>query len=163
MAALSKFEPFVFARFLLIFLFSIQMALHFHVVPTIALRIGVNLEPSIQVKKECSRKCESKYCGLAPFLRYGKYCGVLYSGCPGEAPCDGLDACCMKHDQCIQRKNNDYLNEECNQTFLNCVNAFKKSKAPTFHGNTCSVDEVVKVIDEVIEAAIIAGKLFPHN
>lgn len=41
---------------------------------------------------------------VPPFLRYGKYCGIMYSGCPGEQPCDGLDACCMKHDLCIQHK-----------------------------------------------------------
>lgn len=40
----------------------------------------------------------------APFLRYGKYCGILYSGCPGEPPCDALDACCMHHDNCVQAK-----------------------------------------------------------
>jgi hypothetical protein len=45
---------------------------------------------------------------VPPFLRYGKYCGLLYSGCPGEKPCDGLDACCMKHDACIQSKNSKY-------------------------------------------------------
>ncbi len=37
-----------------------------------------------------------------PFdLRYGKYCGIGYTGCPGAVPCDGLDRCCMVHDQCI--------------------------------------------------------------
>lgn len=35
-------------------------------------------------------------------MRYGKYCGVSYTGCPGEAPCDAIDACCMLHDQCVQ-------------------------------------------------------------
>jgi hypothetical protein len=38
----------------------------------------------------------------APLMRYGKYCGVSYTGCPGEDPCDALDACCMIHDACIQ-------------------------------------------------------------
>ncbi|KAM7477354.1 hypothetical protein LguiA_025567 [Lonicera macranthoides] len=42
---------------------------------------------------------------LPPFLRYGKYCGLLYGGCPGEKPCDGLDSCCMQHDACIAAKN----------------------------------------------------------
>ena len=45
---------------------------------------------------------------VPPLLRYGKYCGLLYSGCPGERPCDGLDACCMKHDQCVQAKNSEF-------------------------------------------------------
>lgn len=38
---------------------------------------------------------------VAPLLRYGKYCGILYSGCLGEKPCDALDACCMVHDHCV--------------------------------------------------------------
>jgi secretory phospholipase A2 len=38
----------------------------------------------------------------APLMRYGKYCGVSYTGCPGEAPCDALDACCAVHDACVQ-------------------------------------------------------------
>jgi secretory phospholipase A2 len=43
-------------------------------------------------------------CAAPPFLRYGKYCGILYSGCPSEPPCDALDACCMDHDNCVQAK-----------------------------------------------------------
>jgi hypothetical protein len=38
-------------------------------------------------------------------MRYGKYCGILYSGCPGEKPCDALDACCMIHDNCVADHN----------------------------------------------------------
>ena len=38
---------------------------------------------------------------VPPLLRYGKYCGIGYTGCPGEKPCDGLDACCQDHDACI--------------------------------------------------------------
>ncbi|PUZ45148.1 hypothetical protein GQ55_8G199100 [Panicum hallii var. hallii] len=51
---------------------------------------------------ECSRTCESEHCAAAPLMRYGKYCGVSYTGCPGEAPCDALDACCAVHDACVQ-------------------------------------------------------------
>jgi hypothetical protein len=37
-----------------------------------------------------------------PFeLRYGKYCGIGYTGCAGEAACDGIDSCCLAHDHCI--------------------------------------------------------------
>ena len=39
---------------------------------------------------------------VPPLLRYGKYCGILYSGCPGEKPCD---ACCMVHDHCVDTHN----------------------------------------------------------
>jgi hypothetical protein len=42
---------------------------------------------------------------VPPLLRYGKYCGILYSGCPGEKPCDALDACCMVHDHCVATHN----------------------------------------------------------
>jgi secretory phospholipase A2 len=41
-------------------------------------------------------------------MRYGKYCGVSYTGCPGEAPCDALDACCMLHDACVQATDSTY-------------------------------------------------------
>lgn len=44
-----------------------------------------------------------------PFLRYGKYCGLLYTGCPGEQPCDRLDTCCMHHDQCISNMGSKFF------------------------------------------------------
>ncbi|KAF3453510.1 hypothetical protein FNV43_RR03950 [Rhamnella rubrinervis] len=96
---------------------------------------------------------------VPPFLRYGKYCGLLYSGCPGEIPCDGLDACCMKHDACVQSKNNDYLSQECSQNFINCMENFRNSKGRTFKGNKCEVDEVIGVINVVMEAALLAGRV----
>jgi hypothetical protein len=37
-------------------------------------------------------------------IRYGKYCGVGWSGCDGEEPCDDLDACCRDHDHCVDKK-----------------------------------------------------------
>ncbi|KAG6740022.1 hypothetical protein POTOM_057656 [Populus tomentosa] len=124
-----------------------------------ALNIGVqSTDSAISLSKECSRKCESEFCSVPPFLRYGKYCGLLYSGCPGEKPCDGLDACCMKHDACVQAKNNDYLSQECSQNFINCMNNFRNSGAHTFKGNKCQADEVIDVISVVMEAALLAGR-----
>ncbi|KAJ8567842.1 hypothetical protein K7X08_020564 [Anisodus acutangulus] len=125
-----------------------------------ALNIGIETNAGISLENECSRTCESKFCAVPPFLRYGKYCGILYSGCPGEQPCDGLDACCMKHDLCLQHKGNNYLNLECNQNFLECVAKFTKAGSPSFKENTCSVNTVVRVITDVIDAAIAAGKIF---
>lgn len=55
---------------------------------------------------------------VPPLLRYGKYCGLLYSGCPGERPCDGLDACCMKHDQCVSAKNSEFYTSYNMKTFF---------------------------------------------
>ncbi|XP_062093388.1 phospholipase A2-alpha [Humulus lupulus] len=124
-----------------------------------ALNIGVQaIDASVSVSKSCSRTCESDFCSVPPFLRYGKYCGLLYSGCPGEKPCDGLDACCMKHDACVQSKNNAYLSQECSQTFLNCMTSFKNSGGHTFKGNTCDAGEVIEVISVVMEAALLAGR-----
>ncbi|KMZ74002.1 Phospholipase A(2) [Zostera marina] len=118
---------------------------------------------SITVTIECSRKCESKNCGLPPILRYGKYCGLLYSGCPGEKPCDGLDACCMVHDACVRSTGDDYLSVSCNRNFLQCISVFKNSNRPSFLGNTCSVREVIDVVSDIIQTAIIAGRKMHHN
>ncbi|KAK4797976.1 hypothetical protein SAY86_030302 [Trapa natans] len=83
-------------------------ALRFSFTSVGALNVGIQAQNvAISLGKECSRKCESEFCSVPPFLRYGKYCGLLYSGCPGETPCDGLDACCMKHDACVQDNNSE--------------------------------------------------------
>lgn len=39
------------------------------------------------------------------------------------------------------------------------MNNFKNSKAPTFKGNTCDVDDVIEVIHVVMEAALLAGRV----
>ncbi|KAI4376402.1 hypothetical protein MLD38_014170 [Melastoma candidum] len=128
---------------------------------TFALNVGVQTTGTgVSLSKECSRKCESEFCSVPPFLRYGKYCGLLYSGCPGEKPCDGLDACCMKHDACVQAKNDDYLSQECSRNLLSCMANFKKTGGPTFKGNTCDVSDVVDVLSVVMEAALVAGDTF---
>lgn len=132
-------------------------------IPGHALNIGAQLTDShANLSKDCSRKCESDFCSVPPLLRYGKYCGLLYSGCPGEVPCDGLDACCMKHDNCIQSKNNDYLSQECSKELLSCMTNFQNLGDLTFKGNTCVVEEVVDVIKAVINAALLAGR-FLHK
>ncbi|KAI4380246.1 hypothetical protein MLD38_006461 [Melastoma candidum] len=126
-----------------------------------ALHIGIQTTGTgISLSKECSRKCESEFCTVPPFLRYGKYCGLLYSGCPGEKPCDDLDACCMKHDACVHSKNDDYLSQECSRNLLNCMANLKKSGRGRrkFKGNKCDVGQVVDVISVVIEAALVAGR-----
>ncbi|KAK8581583.1 hypothetical protein V6N12_071801 [Hibiscus sabdariffa] len=125
-----------------------------------ALNVGIQVAGSdVTVGKECSRICESQFCSVPPFLRYGKYCGLLYSGCPGERPCDGLDACCMKHDACVEAKNNDYLSQECSQSFLNCMRNFQTGGGRTFTGNRCQVGDVIEVISVVMEAALVAGRV----
>ncbi|XP_050234420.1 phospholipase A2-alpha isoform X2 [Mercurialis annua] len=134
------------------------LLLFFSSISVDALNIGVQAtDAAVTLSKECSRKCESEFCSVPPFLRYGKYCGLLYSGCPGEKPCDGLDACCMNHDACVQAKNNDYLSQECSQNFINCMGNFKKTGGHTFKGNKCDVNDVIDVISLVMDAALLAG------
>ncbi|KAH7849608.1 hypothetical protein Vadar_020334 [Vaccinium darrowii] len=146
------------SKLVLLLLSFYLVVFNFSFISVHALNIGIQASSDLSLSKECSRKCESEFCQVAPFLRYGKYCGLLYSGCPGEKPCDGIDSCCMKHDACIQSKNNDYLSTECNQDFLNCIAAFKRSGGKTFKGSTCSVGEVTKVMTDVIDAALLAGR-----
>uniref|UniRef100_A0A7N1A2Z0 phospholipase A2 n=1 Tax=Kalanchoe fedtschenkoi TaxID=63787 RepID=A0A7N1A2Z0_KALFE len=130
-----------------------------------AVSIGVQKIDDVSasgLSEECSRKCESDFCFVPPFLRYGKYCGLRYSGCPGERPCDGLDACCMNHDACVQSKNNGYLSQECSKKLLRCMQSFKRSGAHSFEGSTCDSDQVIDVISVAIKAALLAGR-FLHK
>ncbi|XP_039126866.1 phospholipase A2-alpha-like [Dioscorea cayenensis subsp. rotundata] len=141
--------------------FFLLLSIHHSFTVVSALNIGVqSINGGMsENKQQCSRKCESEHCTVPPFLRYGKYCGILYSGCPGEKPCDGLDACCQTHDACVQAKHNDYLSQECNENLLDCIEKYKKSGAASFKGNKCMVQEVVDVITIVIEAALLAGRV----
>ncbi|XP_057825309.1 probable phospholipase A2 homolog 2 [Cryptomeria japonica] len=92
---------------------------------------------------------------VAPLLRYGKYCGIFYTGCPGEDPCDGLDKCCMTHDHCIS--NSNYVNVTCNQALLDCVEAYKNSGDGQFPGNRCDIGDVEKTIHIAIKAGVWIG------
>ncbi|KQK13580.1 phospholipase A2 homolog 3 [Brachypodium distachyon] len=123
-----------------------------------ALDVGLQYAgDDVSKQQACSRTCESDHCTTAPFLRYGKYCGILYSGCPGERPCDPLDACCMHHDNCVQAKN-DYLSTQCNESLLECLGELRDGTG-TFEGNKCMIDEVIDVITIVIQAAVVAGRV----
>nr|GEX41993.1 phospholipase A2-alpha [Tanacetum cinerariifolium] len=85
------------------------ITLNYFAISLFALKVHVGGDTGLTLAKECSNKCESSFCKVPPLLRYGKYCGILYSGCPGEKPCDELDACCMKHDACISANNSEHL------------------------------------------------------
>ncbi|KAK6784376.1 hypothetical protein RDI58_017831 [Solanum bulbocastanum] len=54
-----------------------------------------------------SKTCVAENCNSIG-IRYGKYCGVGWSGCPGEKPCDDLDACCKIHDECVEKNDGSY-------------------------------------------------------
>ncbi|KAL0798309.1 hypothetical protein Bca101_053484 [Brassica carinata] len=57
----------------------------------------------VRSQETCSKTCIAQDCKSIG-IRYGKYCGIGYSGCRGEPPCDNLDACCMTHDNCVDLK-----------------------------------------------------------
>lgn len=101
----------------------------------------------------CSSQCESKNC-IDPFnLRYGKYCGIGYSGCPGQQPCDGLDACCETHDHCIGSNIDNYFNRTCNDNLKSCATNFGKSGGAQFTGSNCSATAVEGVIIAAMDVA----------
>lgn len=53
----------------------------------------------------------------------------------------------------------DYLSQECNENFLDCIAAVRASGKGTFKGNKCMVEEVAEVMTLVIEAALLAGRV----
>ena len=71
----------------------------------------------------CSRTCVCSKMSL-PTSRYGKYCGVYYTGCAGEASCDPLDYCCMYHDACVgcpATCGDGYTSCHCNVGLIDCI------------------------------------------
>ncbi|KAG8060505.1 hypothetical protein GUJ93_ZPchr0002g24063 [Zizania palustris] len=71
----------------------------------------------------CSRSCAALNCDSVG-IRYGKYCGVGWSGCDGEEPCDDLDACCRDHDHCVDKKGETTTPKQRNQ--INSRNRLQK-------------------------------------
>ncbi|KAI3975884.1 hypothetical protein MKX01_029100 [Papaver californicum] len=63
------------------------------------LLVTANSDPQIN----CSKTCVAQDCNSVG-IRYGKFCGVGWTGCPGQKPCDDLDACCKIHDECVEKK-----------------------------------------------------------
>ncbi|XP_010541022.1 PREDICTED: phospholipase A2-beta-like [Tarenaya hassleriana] len=78
----------------------------------------------VVLSEDCSRTCIATNCNNFA-IRYGKYCGIGYFGCPGEAPCDDLDSCCMVHDNCVTVKGMTYI--ACHKQFKRCVNRLSRA------------------------------------
>ncbi|MCL7024600.1 hypothetical protein MKW94_018945 [Papaver nudicaule] len=74
--------------------------------------VAANSEQQIN----CSKTCVAQDCNSVG-IRYGKFCGVGWTGCTGQKPCDDLDACCKVHDDCVEKKV-ALLN--LNEIFHNC-------------------------------------------
>ena len=104
----------------------------------------------------CARACLSEPCGTAD-LRYGKYCGVGHTGCPGEAPCDALDACCERHDKCVG-DGMGIFDVKCHTELKECIAAIPKDAKP-FEGNTCPWPKAKEAITAGMDLGIAFGSL----
>ncbi|KAL9258828.1 putative phospholipase A2 homolog 1 [Drosera capensis] len=88
-------------------------------------------------------------------IRYGKYCGVGHSGCPGEKPCDDLDACCKIHDECVDK--HGMTNVKCHEKFKRCIKRVQKSGKGGF-SEECPYDVAVPTMVQGMGMAILMSQ-----
>ncbi|XP_010490283.1 PREDICTED: phospholipase A2-beta-like [Camelina sativa] len=111
--------------------------------------------------KECTRTCTTQNCDTIS-IRYGKYCGFGHFGCPGEEPCDDLDACCMVHDHCVGSKG--MTNISCHKKFQLCVNSLsnsiKQSKDEKVgFAKQCPYSVVIPTVNQGMDIGILFSQL----
>ncbi|KAJ1692507.1 hypothetical protein LUZ63_009205 [Rhynchospora breviuscula] len=111
---------------------------------------------AIRDHARCSRSCVAKNCNSLG-IRYGKYCGVGWSGCPGEKPCDDLDACCMGHDKCVGSKG--ITSVWCHKQLKRCIYRVKYSGKIGF-SNDCPSDVAMRPMIRGMNMAILLSRLF---
>ncbi|KAL3625380.1 hypothetical protein CASFOL_030834 [Castilleja foliolosa] len=107
---------------------------------------------------ECSKTCVVQDCNRL-WMRYGKYCGVGYSGCPGEKPCDDLDACCQLHDDCVDQHgmSNIECHEECKRCISKILGNYNKSDEEKLVGfsKSCPYEVAVPTLLECMDVSIL--------
>ncbi|KAL2501061.1 putative phospholipase A2-1-like protein [Forsythia ovata] len=108
-------------------------------------------ESSNNSQIRCSKTCVAENCNSVG-IKYGKYCGVGWTGCPGEEPCDDLDACCKIHDECVEKKG--LINIKCHEKFKRCIKKVQKFGKVGF-SNDCPYDIAVPIM--------VQGKLQPWS
>ncbi|KAL9242030.1 hypothetical protein vseg_016075 [Gypsophila vaccaria] len=106
-------------------------------------------------KIQCSKKCVALNCDNMG-IRYGKYCGVGHSGCPGEKPCDDLDSCCQIHDNCVEKQG--MTNVKCHEKFKRCIKKVQKSSKAGF-SKDCPYDIAVPTMVQGMDLAIMMSKI----
>ncbi|XP_073011574.1 probable phospholipase A2 homolog 1 [Typha latifolia] len=116
-------------------------------------------ETNRQTQVRCSRSCVAESCDSVG-IRYGKYCGVGWSGCPGEKPCDDLDACCKDHDECVEKKG--LMSVRCHEKFKSCIKKVKKSKKAGF-SKDCPYETAMPTMIQGMDMAILFSQLGAHN
>ncbi|XP_028125051.1 probable phospholipase A2 homolog 1 [Camellia sinensis] len=128
----------VAATFFLLFLFLFEIA-----------------QSSNDSQVRCSRACVAENCNTIG-IRYGKYCGVGWTGCPGEKPCDDLDACCKIHDECVEKKG--LISIKCHEKFKTCIKKVQKSGKLGF-STECPYDTAVPTMVQGMDMAILFSQL----
>ncbi|KAM0895807.1 hypothetical protein ACQ4PT_021772 [Festuca glaucescens] len=103
----------------------------------------------------CSRSCASLNCDSVG-IRYGKFCGVGWSGCEGEEPCDDLDACCRDHDYCVEKKG--LMSIKCHEKFKNCMRKVKKAGKTGF-SIKCPYELAMATMTQGMDMAIMLSQL----
>lgn len=89
-------------------------------------------------------------------IKYGKYCGVGYSGCPGEKPCDDIDACCMTHDDCVGKFGMTHV--KCHKKFKKCLIRAQKAGKVGF-SKECPVSTAVPTMIRGMDLAIMLSDM----
>ncbi|PIN03100.1 Phospholipase A(2) [Handroanthus impetiginosus] len=117
--------------------------------------IIVIAESSNNSQVGCSKTCVAENCNTIG-IRYGKYCGVGWTGCPGEKPCDDLDACCKIHDECVEKKG--MTNIKCHEKFKRCIKKVHKSGKEGF-SESCPYDTAVPTMVQGMDMAILFSQL----
>ncbi|KAF3341277.1 putative phospholipase A2 1 isoform X1 [Carex littledalei] len=111
--------------------------------------------PDHQPQVQCSRSCVAEDCNSMG-IKYGKYCGVGWSGCPGEKPCDDLDACCKIHDECVEKKG--MMSVWCHEKFKRCIKKVKKSGKLGF-SKECPYEVAMPTMIQGMDMAILFSQI----
>ncbi|KAL9324693.1 hypothetical protein ACSQ67_009550 [Phaseolus vulgaris] len=111
--------------------------------------------PHVSAQPNCSTTCIAEQCDTIG-IRYGKYCGVGYSGCPGEKPCDDLDACCMAHDDCVGKLGMTHV--KCHETLKACLMKELKSGKVGF-SKECPYTTAAPTMIRGMDLAILLSQL----
>lgn len=113
--------------------------------------------------RSCSKHCESINCQSVHKIRYGKFCGVGYSGCPNQSPCDRLDACCKQHDLCVGRNAANFPNHTCRYNLRSCLQQYLSTGAVVYQGSNCTAMTVQNTVMVALESTTFHEHVAPGS